>query len=58
MNTFGIAYIAVLNPEEVQSRYDKNISDKGRKRGKATQELEWIDSGDLADGAGKKSNVV
>ena len=47
----------MLNPEEVQSRYDKNISDKGRKRGKTMQELEWNDSGDLADGAGKKSNV-
>ena len=29
MNTFWIAYIAVLNPEEVQSRYDKNICDTG-----------------------------
>lgn len=34
INTFGIAYIGVLNPAEVQSRYDKNIFDKGRKRGK------------------------
>lgn len=58
INTFGIAYIGVLNPEEVQSRYDKNIFDKGRKRGKTIQELEWNNSGDLADGAGRKSNAV